>query len=298
VLLETLGIETVYACVDNNDYSKSQLREALEARGGPSKTAILFHGGGNFGDIWPDAQINRETVAMDFLDYRVRSFPQTYKFYDEDKNLGRAQQAFGRHPDLQLTARDTKSFMAMQRDFGAKHQISLLPDAATMLATRPLPHGREVKDGYDVLFLARTDHEGSQDHGHEKGVIDELRHFGYGDHNQHSSTNVTVADWITVDPDGIEQAANFDQQARMRVDWTFEYLQQYALVLSDRLHVHILSTVWGLDHVTVEEGSYAKLRTYHDTWLLGCGDRVAMTQSMQEAVEAAKGWYRNGGSFS
>ncbi|KAK4943721.1 hypothetical protein LTR10_016818 [Elasticomyces elasticus] len=298
VLLEALGIETVYACVDNHDYNKDQLREALEAHGGPSKTAILLHGGGNFGDLWPGAQDNRESVAMDFLDYRIRSFPQTYKFHDVKKKLPKAQQAYGQHPDLQLTARDSKSFMAMQKDFGSKHMVSLLPDAATMLVTRPLPHAREVKDGYDVLFLARTDHEGGQDHGHQKGAIDDLRSFDNGDDSQHSSTNVTVADWVNVDPEGIRNAVDYDQHAQMRVDWTFEYLQQYALILSDRLHVHILSTVWGFDHVAVEEGSYAKIRTYHDTWLLGCGDRVAMTQNMQEAVDAAKGWYKNGKSFS
>ncbi|KIW17054.1 hypothetical protein PV08_04245 [Exophiala spinifera] len=293
VLLEQLGIETVYACVTNRDYREADMREALESHGGPEKAAILFHGGGNFGDIWPAPQINREQVAEDFPDYRIRSFPQTYKFYD-DKALARAQQAFSKHPDLQLTARDTKSFMAMQNDFGSKHEVSLLPDLATMLITKPVPE-RRVNSIYDMLFLARTDHEGAQDHRKEKDVIAELQLVEDEDGSTHE-TNVTVADWIKMDPTGLK-GATFDEQAQRRVDWTYKYLSENGLIISDRLHVHILSTVWGLDHVAVEEGTYAKLRTYHDTWLLGCGDRVAMTQSVREAVDAAKAWYKRGRKF-
>ncbi|KIW47701.1 uncharacterized protein PV06_00370 [Exophiala oligosperma] len=293
VLLEQLGIETVYACVGNHDYREADLRKALESHGGPEKTAILFHGGGNFGDIWPGPELNREQVATDFLDYRIRSFPQTYKFYDE-KALARAQKAFSKHPDLQFTARDTKSFMAMQNDFGGQHQVSLLPDAATMLITKPVPP-RQVNSIYDMLFLARTDHEGSQDHGKQGDVISELRRIEDVDGSTHE-TNLTVADWISVDPDGLE-GATFDQQAQLRVNWTYNYLSEFGLIISDRLHVHILSTVWGFDHVSVEEGNYAKLRTYHETWLSGCGDRVAMTQSVREAVDAAKAWYKRGRKF-
>ncbi|KIW14989.1 hypothetical protein PV08_07776 [Exophiala spinifera] len=289
-LLRALGIQMVYTCADENDYDKTKLRTELEAHGGPSKTVIMFQGGGNFGDIWPRLQTNREQVARDFPDYRIRSFPQTYKFYHE-KNLKVAQEAYGQHPDLQLTARDTRSYMAMQADFGKRHTVLLLPDAATMLINRvpPPPASRE-----GILFLARTDGEGEQDHVKEQAEVEKLREL-VDDHGK--EMNVTTADWVTEDPKEAWTAANLDEQSWVRVNWAHDFLASYEMILSDRLHVHILSTVWGLDHVVVEQGSYAKLRTYHDTWLTGCGDRVAMTQSVQEGVDAVKAWYARGKHF-
>jgi len=292
ILLEDLGIQSVYASANSNDYDKTKLREILEAHGGPENTAIMFHGGGNFGDIWPGPQRDRETVAADFPDYRIRSFPQTYRFYNQDQ-LERAQKAFSQHPDLQLTARDTKSYMSLQKDFGQNHKVSLLPDAATMLTTRPISGGRSPKEG--ILFLARYDKEGEQDHYKDKAIIEELRHISDQDGNI-LDIDVTLQDWIKLDPEGL-RGASYNDQAWLRVNWTYNFLNQYELVMSDRLHVHILSTVWGIDHITVEEGSYGKLRSYHETWLSGCGSIVAMTQSVREGVDSAKAWYRNGRSF-
>lgn len=295
MILEALGIEVVHICIDNRICDNPAIRKELEAHGGPDKTAIMFHGGGNFGDIWHNIQKNRELVAVDFLDYPIRSFPQTYKF-SESKNLAQAQEAYGKHPDLQLTARDTKSFLKLQSDFGSSHKVLLLPDAATMLSESPLLSRPPKKGDVDFLFLARTDGEGNQDHGKENAVIEELKSVTDASGTPQAA-NVTLMDWIEDEPAGIKKVP-LEEQARMRVEWTYDFLGQGALILADRLHAHILSTVWGFDHVAVEEGSYAKLRTYHDTWLLDCGDGVAMTQSVREAVDAAQRWYTRGKSFS
>ncbi|KIW54400.1 hypothetical protein PV05_06760 [Exophiala xenobiotica] len=294
VLLESLGIQTVALTVDNGFYDKSEIRKALEAHGGPEKTAIMFVGGGSFGDLYHMIQTNRENIAKDFPDYRIRSFPQSYKFKDE-KNLLQAQEAYGQHPDLQLAARDVKSYMKMQTDFGKKHKILLLPDIATMLVARPVPARVPKGDGLNILFLGRVDHEGSQDHYKDKALFEELRQLTDGDGKQ-VSVDITMMDWLDSEPAGL-QDATYEAKARLRLDWTYDFLSSYDLVISDRLHVHILSTVWNIDHITVEEGSYAKLRSYHETWLSGCGNRVSMAQSVREAVDAAKDWYQRGRSF-
>jgi len=295
ILLKALNIETVYVCSGRGGYNATHLRETLEQHGGPGSTAILYHGGGNFGDIWYGEQRLREKVAVDFLDYPIRSFPQTYKF-SNPKKLEHAKELFGRHPDLQLTVRDTKSYMQSQKDFGGKHRILLVPDAATMLITSPPPERVHRDDAADFLFLARTDGEGSQNHWKQIAVVEELRNVTNKE-GQAEEKKLVAMDWIKQDPPGVK-TADWDGKAWLRVNWAYDLLSQGALVISDRLHVHILSTLWGIDHVVVEEGGYAKLKTYHDTWLLDCSNRVVMTQSVREGVEVAKKWYRRGGSFS
>lgn len=295
VLLEALNIKTCYVLAQNvRDFNATVLREKLVEHGGPSKTAILFVGGGNFGDLWYRVQQQRESVAEKFPDYRIRSFPQTYKYNDAQK-LKHTQEVYGKHPDLQLTVRDTRSYMDLQRDFGAKHKILLLPDAATMLIGSP-PDRPAKKSGLDYMFLARTDKEGAQNHWEEKKTIDELQH-SINEEGKEITTKIEITDWIDKDPVGLDKVDD-DGKALLRVEWAWDFLNQGALILSDRLHVHILSTLWGIDHVVIEEGKYAKLKTYHDTWLLKCENRVAMSQSVREGVDAAKAWYHRGGSFT
>jgi exopolysaccharide biosynthesis predicted pyruvyltransferase EpsI len=303
LLLKALNIETVYVCSSlRRDYNATLLRNALVKHGGPSKTAILDHGGGNFGDLYYIAQELREAVVSDFPDYRIRAFPQTYKFKDQEK-LEKTRRIFGQHPDLQLTARDTRSFEQMQRAFGSKHHISLLPDLATMLYTSPLiPQNQTDSTTHDFVFLARVDKEGGQNHWKEKATIQDLGR-ATDSVGELRETTFKIMDWLKEEPVGLQAALEdclsnkreWDKFAWLNVQWTYEFLSQKALIISDRLHVHILSTIWNIEHVIVEEGAYAKLRGYHESWLSECDDKVAFTLSVREGVDAAKAWYQKGG---
>ena len=270
------------------------MRQTLEEYGGPEKTAIVFHGGGNFGDIWHREQYMREIVIQKFHDYRIRSFPQTYKFNDPVK-LATAQEVYGNHPDLQLAARDTKSFAALQTDFGAKHKVILVPDAATMLITNPPKGGGNKMSNADYVFLARTDKEGDQNHWEERKTIEELQH-SRNKNGEEVDTTLEIMDWLGHNPPGLNEA-DWDGQAWLKVNWAYDFLTQGGFILSDRLHVHILSTLWGIDHVVIEDGEYAKVRTYHDTWLRQCEKPGSMAKTVKDGVEVAKAWYQRGGSF-
>ena len=142
--------------------------------------------------------------------------------------------------------------------------------------------------------MARTDGEGGQEH--QNTTLDLMRSLR--DSNDGLSEIKTLQlDWTETDPEGIWDADQY-KQALMRVQWAYDFLGQGALVISDRLHAHILSTIWGFDHVTLEEGSYGKLTHYHDTWLSACSSQVRISQSVEEAVNIAKQWYENGRTFS
>jgi exopolysaccharide biosynthesis predicted pyruvyltransferase EpsI len=87
ILLERLGIEVVYRCSSNEDYHPHQMKEALyggtESRRVPkSETAILLHGGGNFGDLYKVHQRLRSRVVSSFTSSKIVSFPQTITFIE------------------------------------------------------------------------------------------------------------------------------------------------------------------------------------------------------------------------
>lgn len=268
------------------------MREDLVAHGGPATTAIMFHGGGNFGDIWDKDQSLREIVVADFPDYPIRSFPQTYKFKNP-KKLAIAQRIYGKHLDLQLTVRDTVSYSQLQIDFGAKHQILLAPDLATMLFTVPV--GPILTRPYDFLVQFRNDGEGGQYHASNSGTYNDLQTL-MSSNGTEAMTSILRGDWQDCEPTGIS-GLPFAEKARRRVEAGRQWLSSADLVLSDRLHVHILSTIWGIDHIAIEEGWYRKLMTYQETWLSECNSRVRFTNSVKDSMNVAKTWYKAGGSF-
>jgi exopolysaccharide biosynthesis predicted pyruvyltransferase EpsI len=298
ILLKTLGIDIIYTCNaaglvgDVEGYNATRMRETLSEHGGPSKTAIMFHGGGNFGDVWKGGQHLRELVAMDFKDYPIRSFPQTYHFKDKEK-LAISQRIYGEHPNLQLTVRDSKSYSQLQIDFGTKHRILLAPDAATMLYTIPVvPNPTRP---YNFLVQFRNDREGGQRHTTNNAIVKEL--YAPIQNSTTVPAAVLIGDWGSCEPTGLASMPHIEKGAK-RVQAAQEWLRSAELVLSDRLHVHILSTIWGIDHVVIEEGWYQKITTYHDTWLLECTAHMALANNLQEGVDAAKSWFENGHSFT
>ena len=73
-----------------------------------SKTIILLHGGGNFGDIWRSSQDFRLEMIQRYSNNRIIIFPQTV--YYQNKSLMYEDAAImAEHPDLTICARDKES---------------------------------------------------------------------------------------------------------------------------------------------------------------------------------------------
>jgi hypothetical protein len=92
--LERSGIDVVYTC-DRFTYSPSRLRRELK------DGVILWHGGGNLGDLWPAFQAFRERVVAGFPDNRIIQLPQSI-WFGEPANAARASKIFNDHPNLHL----------------------------------------------------------------------------------------------------------------------------------------------------------------------------------------------------
>ncbi|BFU59963.1 MULTISPECIES: polysaccharide pyruvyl transferase family protein [Rodentibacter] len=117
-------------------------------------TTILLHGGGNFGDLYPQHQKIRETMVQHFPNNRIIVLPQTLYFKDQ-KNLEKSAALFRRHNDCYLLARDERTEETFKQ-FSQK--VSLSPDMAHELYGI-LPTKKNSTD--KQLYFLRKDIEAS-----------------------------------------------------------------------------------------------------------------------------------------
>jgi len=104
-----------------------------------------------------------------------------------------------------------------------------------------------------------------------------------------STTQAIVADWLEDDPDlpvGVDARAR-EAQAVARVDRGLRLLAQGRVVVTDRLHGHILSDLLGIPHVVLDN-EYGKIAAYLDAWPAPKGI-VTKAATMEEALSLAGG---------
>ena len=117
-------------------------------------TTILLHGGGNFGDLYPQHQNLRETIIRMFPNNRVIVLPQTL-FYKSQETLEKSAALFRQHQDCHLLARDERTANAFKQ---FSPNVYLSPDMAHELyGTLPT---KNTQTGQSLYFL-RKDIEAS-----------------------------------------------------------------------------------------------------------------------------------------
>lgn len=275
--LAEAGIRVAYRC---HDYSYDRQILNLSTPTGP----ILFHGGGNLGDVWPRVQRFRERVIRDFPDRPIVQFPQTIYFADRIA-LARAREVFDSHPDLTILARDEPSLELARNEFRATSLLS--PDMAFFLGSLPRPRPPDA----DVFWLRRTDVEAV-----------ERQHAG-------NETGLAVTDWLDSRAPALRRVRNalnsvalrrprrlwvlrwmaeatYDLQARQRTTFGCRLLARGKVVITDRLHGHILCLLLGIPHVVLDN-SYGKLRNFHRTWT-HAEPQVRWVESAADAMTAAR----------
>jgi len=312
LLLETLGIEIRYICTFG-DFNITEMDASLSDVP-RHNTAVALHGGGNMGNIWVDSQLFRVELIPQTLDRKIRSFPQTYEFFEPTESmpnqlLADSQAVYSRHLDLELVGRDTQSYKQIAANFPG-HTVKLLPDIAVMIGSLPFSAttprqmrfanssdtSEALSPNYgwpplalkpqapmkDAVVLARNDNEGGQDHQDIDWKMS-LHPF-----------EVDLIDWsddfegIILDPKR-GYSDNHDgtflrywtDVARIRVEKAMDVLLSGTFVITDRLHAHVMSTLLGIGHVVVDEGDIRKIQRVHDTWYSACGlpfDMVASSR--------------------
>src|SRR5262245_41215512 len=259
--LRRRGLSPVYAC-DVATYS----RRRLAARLGDG--VILLHGGGNLGDFWVEHQQFREQVIRDFPDNKIIQLPQTTYFLDEWAD-GEARRAFDGHRNLTLLCRDRPSLDCARRELAAPSL--LCPDVAFALGPLERPH----PPGNVIVWLARTDAESA------------------GPAPAAAATGVERTDWLEEPPSPLRERnaalgralegeppgrralldaliETYDPLARERLSRGCQLLARGKVVITDRLHGHVLCLLLGIPHVLLDN-NYGKVKNFHDTWTRDCG---------------------------
>ena len=261
--LGALEIDANYQC-DLASYD----REAL-ARAVPPGGTILLHGGGNLGDVWPAHQRFRERVIADFPDRRIVQLPQSGHF-SSPRAIEAAAAVMGAHRDFILLCRDQET-VALGRD-GLGVDARLCPDMAFMLGEQTRP----AKAVVDILWIARTDHETD---ARPIPIVDGIR--------------IEVTDWLVGEPGrrlspylakltvrsrraaqgALRRSATvrrafrptagivFEQLASRRLHRGLRILSRGRVVVTDRLHGHILATLLGLPQL-LRDNHYGKIARY------------------------------------
>jgi pyruvyl transferase EpsO len=247
---------------------------------------ILIHGGGNFGDLWPRHQQFRERIIQQYQGNRIIQLPQSVHFQDI-QNLERCRNIFNSHPDFHLIVRDSESFdLAGRIHDGPTY---LCPDMALCMGAVP----RTAKPRHPIVGLMRTDKE--------KAVSSIA-----------SSCNkaaLHTTDWLE-EPFSIVQWVNakldwlqgrfprwtesldgmkpflFQRLATERFKRGCDILCSGEVVITDRLHGHIMCCLLGIPHVVLDN-SYRKIGNFRDAWKTG-EDLCVTAFSVSEACEKAR----------
>jgi exopolysaccharide biosynthesis predicted pyruvyltransferase EpsI len=248
LLRQVTGCGPVYVSTWH-DFDADAFRRAC-----PTGTLFL-HGGGNLGDIWPHHQHFREHLLAHVRDRPVVQLPQSIHFRDPAR-AGRFAALAAEHPDFTLYVRDARSHAFATSRIACP--VELVPDSAIALGAQP----REPAE-VALLMLLRSD--------------DERR-----DHGGAPSQQARVVDWLDDDPglpDGTGVAAR-EAQARARVARGLRLLTQGEVIVTDRLHGHILADLLGIPHVVLDN-DYGKIAAYAAAW--PAATPVATATTMAEA---------------
>ena len=255
----------------------------------PASMPLLLHGGGNFGDLWPDHQQFREDVLCAFPDRPIIQLPQSIHFTSPER-VAQAQRVISHHRDFTLFVRDEQSLAFARNSFDCP--VSLCPDMAFALGRqkRPRPPSR------DALLLLRTDKERIHDHA----TLDNL-----------PSSFGQPADWVTLDQARHRNRDPLIDRAKMRllrhtpfVSENFKRRRTYRhrstrllrdglaqiadarCIITDRLHVHILSLLLDIPHVCLDN-NYGKISQFRHSWTASYRDGRQAT-SLADAVRQAQ----------
>ncbi|MGH9159930.1 MAG: polysaccharide pyruvyl transferase family protein, partial [Vicinamibacteraceae bacterium] len=294
--LQSRGVRIKYVC-DIRHYSAAELRRAVR------KGAILIEGGGNLGDLWKHHQRFRERVLTDFPDKTIVQLPQSIHFTSAE-TLDRAQSVINEHPSFLLFVRDQTSLAFAKKYFSC--EARLCPDLAFMmreerLATLPPQSGT-------IVYLCRSDKESIADKVGQSLLVPGL----------------IVVDWIQTQPSMAKAAfqrtwrwrrrpirmlqrlpffLSRKQQRRLeaangmaqeRVDYGAQLLGRGAVVVTDRLHAHILATCLGRPNVLFDN-SYGKVTAFVREWTENvpgvwvCGSEEEAIALAQQVASTSKG---------
>lgn len=279
--LRQRNVSPSYVCEVNN-YSECQLQKVIDRYG----ATVLLQGGGNFGTLWPHLQHFREAVMTRFRHARIIQLPQSLHFADDEK-LAQTAEIIRTHGNFTLLVRDQPSFEFARAHFEC--EVYLCPDMACFIGPMAPSHAPT----HDRFLLARVDKE-MRDNWRD-GVV-----------SGSADMSLDVDDWLQsglienmiqrierhskllrlhLDPDNRGLLTLWNILALARMKRGIELMSRGRVVITDRLHAHILCTLLNKPHVMIDN-SYGKLGNFYRAWTTNF-PLVRLVDSPAAAIVAA-----------
>jgi exopolysaccharide biosynthesis predicted pyruvyltransferase EpsI len=256
--LRKLGVSVRASC-DRTTYSRSSLRRAV------GDHPILLHGGGNLGDLYPTHQQLRERVLTDFRGHPTVQLTQSIHFNDP-ANLERMRRVVADHGALTIIVRDARSEAIARENFDAR--IERCPDLA--FAIGPLARPRPAR--VPVVRLARIDREAA---GGDEQLVAPSFDWLAPPASRRARARFAASDRLLQVAVGGRRMRGllpprarklaYDAYARQNVDRAARLLSGGEVVVTDRLHGHILCALLGIPHVLVDD-RYGKVGSFYSSW--------------------------------
>jgi len=239
---------------------------------------LLLHGGGNFGDLWPRHQDYRIAILERYKHRRIVQLPQSVHFLKQGIKDQTAR-AIAAHGDFHLMVRDRTSLELARRSFDC--DVELVPDAAHALSVTTSGAADEV------VTIARRDKERQGiDIGRAMAPFGPVEDWPETREARTQASRGLIDVLRTMIPFGRQQAMEarvrrFIGSAEDRFAGGIALLERGEIIVSDRLHVHILCELAQKPHYVLDN-NYGKLGAYIDTW--GASSNTRRVSSIDELV--------------
>ena len=225
----------------------------------PKQTVILATGGGNIG-AWSEADKLRAPAMTVFKHFKYVILSQSVHFFNMAHQTETRDQ-YATHGHVTILLRDETSF-----NFTRQYLKPVKPVQAPDMAFGLGPVYRYFSPSLDVIWINRADKE--------KGVVCKPK---FPDH-----ITYLVSDWVRFSsPAGQSIVENM----YMKTHNGFLFLQRAKVVVTDRLHGYIMSTLLDIP-VVIIDNKLKKLTNFRNTWTAG-KDHAVVAQDCQDAVVKA-----------
>lgn len=284
-LLAEVGAIVDYAC-DPWSYEPAVLETTVPE--GP----ILILGGGNLGDAYRHEQSLRERVLRDFPRRRIIQLPQSIWFSSTQRAQAVADLLL-HAGDVTLLVRDATSLAFARGTF--RCASALCPDSALAL---DIPGGWGPPE-VPMLALWRTDTEARERAGTPDGDVAVTDWTTPGPEVGLMSTAARgFSEWVGPPPAEIGSCPRRRRLAWRHLPWLWDQLAEDRtlrgcrilsrgrVVLTDRLHAHLLCSLMRKPHV-VCDSTNGKVFAHRDTWRID-DPMVRFATTRAEALEMGR----------
>ena len=259
-IIRNLGLELIFSCATKCEKETIENAKNLSKQYSTKEMVVLLHGGGNL-LAYISHDLNRILVLEKFSDFEVILFPQSIWNNAGEKKTTLIQNAYSKHKHLTFLYRDRNSHSLGKKIFPSV-RCYLMPDMAFQIGTIQ----RFMEPTHDILWLQRADKESLEykipaNRENYDLIVDDWR------------------DWKT--PKGTSQL----EDPYLIVANGMMFLQRGRVVITDRLHGHILCVLLGIPHVVFDPKNN-KITSYMQSWTGGI-ENILVARSPEDALGKA-----------